>query len=89
MTRAIQPVTVEEFVLRVQDGQKADLLDGVICMASPDRGDAADLNPFLSSLTNVFVRKHPGTSSDHLSRVHTRRPVLPLDDAPETNGGPF
>ena len=57
MPRAIQPVTVEEFVLRVQDGQKADLLGGVIYMASPDSREAADVNGFLHTLLNFFVRK--------------------------------
>jgi Uma2 family endonuclease len=57
MSRAIQPVTLEEFVLRVGDGQKADLLDGVIYMASPDSPEAADVNGFLHTLLNFFVRK--------------------------------
>jgi Uma2 family endonuclease len=57
MSRAIQPVTVNEFVLRVGDGQKADLLDGVIYMASPDSPEAADANGFLHTLLNYFVRR--------------------------------
>lgn len=57
MPRTIQPVTIEEFVLRVQDGQKADLLDGVIYMASPDSPETADVNGFLHTLLNYFVRK--------------------------------
>jgi hypothetical protein len=30
----------EEFLVLVEDGQKADLLDGVIYMASPDNTDS-------------------------------------------------
>ena len=57
MPRIIEPVTAEDFVLMVQDGQKADLLDGVIYMASPDSPEAAELNVFLLGVLNSFVRK--------------------------------
>ena len=57
MPRATQPVTVDEFVSTVEDGQKADLLDGVIYMASPDSPEAADINGLLSTLLNLYVRK--------------------------------
>jgi len=57
MPRAIQPVSVEEFVQRVGDGQKADLLDGVIYMASPDSPEAAEVNGFLQTLLNYFTRR--------------------------------
>ncbi len=57
MPRAIEPATVDEFVLRVRDGQKADLLDGVIYMASLDSPRAADVNGFLHTLLNFFVCK--------------------------------
>jgi Uma2 family endonuclease len=57
MARAMQPVSVEEFVLRVGDGQKADLLDGVIYMASPDSPEAAEVNGFLQTLLNYFTRR--------------------------------
>src|SRR6516225_10140221 len=42
----------EEFCSVVPDGQKADLIDGVIYMASPDNTDAADLFGWLFWLTN-------------------------------------
>jgi Uma2 family endonuclease len=42
--------TFEDFCLLVQDGQKADLIDGVIYMASPDNMDANDLFVWLMRL---------------------------------------
>ncbi len=34
--RATRPITVDQFVELVEDGQKADLLDGIIYLASPE-----------------------------------------------------
>jgi Uma2 family endonuclease len=82
MTRAIQPVTVEEFVLRVQDGQKADLLDGVIYMASPDSPEAADLNVFLTILLGGFVGKRK------LGKVYGPRSAFRLFPAPDEHYAP-
>jgi Uma2 family endonuclease len=48
-------ITFEGFCLLVQDGQKADLLDGVIYMASPDNTDANLLNGWLCVLMDLFV----------------------------------
>jgi Uma2 family endonuclease len=48
-------VTFEEFVELVGDGQKADLLDGVIYMASPDNVPANDLNAWLTALLRGYV----------------------------------
>ena len=48
-------ITFEEFVEMVPDGQKADLLDGVIYMASPDNTDAAKLNIWLGMIIGSFV----------------------------------
>jgi Uma2 family endonuclease len=39
--------TFDEFLALVEDGQKADLLNGVIYMASPDNTDAGDLSIWL------------------------------------------
>ena len=47
----------EEFCSVVPDGQKADLIDGVIYMASPDNTDAADLFGWLFWLTNGFANE--------------------------------
>lgn len=48
-------LTFEEFVDLIPDGQKADLIDGVIYMASPDNTEAADLNGWLGLLIYGFV----------------------------------
>ena len=57
MPRSTQPITVDQFVELVDDGQKADLLDGMICMASPGSRAAAEVNAFLTSLLCLFVQE--------------------------------
>lgn len=47
-------VTVEEFYRLVPDGEKADLIDGVIYMASPDSLDADDLTGFVAFLLRGY-----------------------------------
>ena len=47
--------TFEEFLEIIKDGQKADLLDGVIYMASPDNTDANDLTAWLSTILRAFA----------------------------------
>jgi hypothetical protein len=47
--------TFEEFLDLIPDGEKADLLDGVICMASPDSTDASDLTGWLGTILYGFV----------------------------------
>jgi Uma2 family endonuclease len=64
-------ITFEEFVKMVPDGLKADLLDGVIYMASPDNTDAADLNMWLSTLIYSFVELHQ-LGKVYVSRVAYR-----------------
>jgi Uma2 family endonuclease len=48
--RAQDPTTFDDFCFLVKDKQKADLIDGVIYMASPDNTDAYRLNRWLISL---------------------------------------
>lgn len=47
--------TFEEFLDLIPDGQKADLIDGVIYMASPDNTEAADLQSWLAAVLELFV----------------------------------
>src|SRR5258708_2232881 len=47
-------VTVSEFYRLVPDGQKADLIDGVIYMASPDSADADERTGFVSFLLHGY-----------------------------------
>ncbi len=53
--------TFEDFCLLVKDGQKGDLIDGVIYMASPENTDANERFVWLAGLMDDFVRrKRPG-----------------------------
>lgn len=47
-------VTADEFYRLVPDGQKADLLDGVIYRASPDSRRSNDLTGFLDALLRTY-----------------------------------
>jgi Uma2 family endonuclease len=48
-------VTFDEFCFLVKDGQKADLIDGVIYLASPDNTDANKLSVWLAGLIDLFA----------------------------------
>ena len=48
--RISKPLTYEDFCALVKDGEKADLIDGVIHVASPDNTDANDINAWLGGL---------------------------------------
>jgi Uma2 family endonuclease len=52
---AYEPVTFDEFCFLVKAKQKADLIDGVIYMASPDNLDANRLSKWLTGLIDDFV----------------------------------
>jgi Uma2 family endonuclease len=54
-TRAEDLVTVKEFHRLVPDGQKADLIDGVIYMASPDTRRSNRLNTFVGFLLEGYM----------------------------------
>lgn len=49
-------VTVEDYFRLVPDGQKADLIDGVIHMASPDSRRSNELTGFVEFLLRGFVK---------------------------------
>src|SRR4029079_2516443 len=49
-------VNFKEFCRIVEDGQKADLIDGVIYMASPDNTDADQLGQWLGGLMFDFAQ---------------------------------
>jgi len=48
-------VDYETYRARVEDGQKADLIDGIIYMASPDTRLSNTLNVFVASLIDGFT----------------------------------
>ena len=49
------PHTFEDFCVLVREDQKADLLDGVIYMASPENTDANELFMWLGGLIDLYV----------------------------------
>ena len=79
----IQPYTFDDFCCLVKDGQKADLIEGVIYMASPDNTDANDLFVWLVSLMHDFSELH------ELGKVYGSRVAFKLDDtnSPEPDIG--
>jgi Uma2 family endonuclease len=48
-------LTFEDFCFLVKEGQKADLIDGVIYMASPDSTEGFRLSKWLLGLTDDYV----------------------------------
>ena len=72
-------VTFDEFCQRVREDQKADLIDGVIYMASPENVDANELFLWLAGLMFDFVQYH------ELGKVYGSRVAFRLEDktAPE------
>ena len=71
--------TVKDFYRLVPDGQKADLIDGVIYMASSDSTESDDINVFLICLIKAYV------DYKNLGRVSASRFAYKLDEynAPE------
>src|SRR5688572_26153514 len=63
--------TFDDFCLLVKDGQKADLIDGVIYMASPDNTDANSLNGWLGFLM-MGVASTTRQGNVYISRVAFR-----------------
>jgi len=66
-------ITFEDFCLIIKDGEKADLINGVIYMASPDNTDADDLFMWLGRLMGDFVEER------ELGRVFGSRVAFRLD----------
>ena len=67
-------VTFEEFRAQVREDQKADLLNGVIYLASPENTDANDLHGWLVAVMRPFVRKRK------LGKIFSSRVALRLDE---------
>lgn len=68
------PVTFDGFCSLVADGQKADLINGVIYVASPDNTDAGSLFIWLVRLIGDFV------DVNDLGEVHGSRIAFKLDE---------
>jgi len=71
---SIERYTFEDFCLLIKDGQKGDLIDGVIYMASPENTDANDLFGWLFRLLGDFVEERD------LGRIFGSRVAFRLDD---------
>jgi Uma2 family endonuclease len=72
-------LTFEDFCYLVREDQKADLIDGVIYMASPENTDANDLFGWLFAVIFIFAEERK------LGRIFGSRVACRLDDqnAPE------
>jgi Uma2 family endonuclease len=75
--------TFDDFCALVEDGQKADLIDGVIHMASPENTDANDLFMWLGGLMYDFADER------ELGKVYGTRVAFRLDkhNGPEPDIG--
>jgi len=67
-------LTFDDFCWMVEDGEKADLINGAIYMASPDNLFANALCLWLSSLIALYISKN------QLGRVFISRVAFRLDD---------
>ncbi|MHB1423275.1 MAG: Uma2 family endonuclease, partial [Gemmataceae bacterium] len=56
-TTNVGTYTFEDFCLLIKDGQKGDLIDGVIYMSSPDNTDANTIFMWLGGLIDLFVEE--------------------------------
>jgi Uma2 family endonuclease len=63
------PHTVEDFFAIIKDGEKGDLINGVIYMASPDSPRANDIGFFLGTLTRYYVAARGLGGRCYISRV--------------------
>jgi Uma2 family endonuclease len=66
------PHTFEDFCALIREDQKADLINGVIYMASPENTDANDLGGWIYTLMRVFARRKK------LGKVYVSRVALRL-----------
>src|SRR5580700_4913108 len=67
--------TFEDFCALIRDDEKADLIDGVIYMASPENLDSNDLFFWFIELLRPFIRKLK------LGRLVGSRVAFRLDDS--------
>ncbi len=74
LKKRVGPCTFEDFCELIPEGQKADLIDGVIYMASPENTDANELFVWLLGLMDLFVE------ALDLGRMYGSRVAFRLDD---------
>jgi Uma2 family endonuclease len=73
--RANNRLTFDDFCVLVPDGRKADLIGGVIYMASPDNLDAANIFGLLHAVMTFFVEEN------ELGSVFGPRVAFRINDA--------
>jgi Uma2 family endonuclease len=80
---SITGYTFEDFRLLVKDGEKGDLINGVIYMASPENTDANELFMWLGALMNGYARRK------RLGKVYGTRVAFRINDvnSPEPDLG--
>jgi Uma2 family endonuclease len=64
-----RPITVDEFFTRIEDGQKADLIEGTIHMASPDTPHNDKLAFLVRTLIQEYADARGGLGEAFGSRV--------------------
>ncbi len=74
LEQRVGPHTFEDFCALVREDQKADLINGVIYMASPENTDANELIGWLFTLMNLYVRRKK------LGQMYVSRVALRLAD---------
>jgi Uma2 family endonuclease len=57
LAERVGPYTYEDFCCMIREDQKADLINGVIYLASPENTDSNDLFIWLVTVMNLFVRR--------------------------------
>src|SRR5439155_11382537 len=70
MSKAV-PYTFEDFCALVREDQKADLINGVIYMASPENTDANDVGAWLFMVITGYARTRT-LGKNYISRVALR-----------------
>jgi len=74
MKQRVGPYTFDDFCAMIRDDQKADLIDGVIYMASPESPEANDLFGWLYMIVRLYARKK------QLGNVYGSRVAFKLDE---------
>jgi Uma2 family endonuclease len=72
---SIDRYTFEDFCRLIKDGEKGDLINGVIYMSSPDNTDANQLNVWLLGLIDSFVEER------ELGAVYVSRVAFRLEES--------